>query len=1152
MALRNINYVYFDTVDIFGNKILSTFTFDQAPLTFIPDFTTAVLLSSTSATNFFVDDTNSYSNVVARWDYGDGSFSYGLTGKHVYKWPGTYKVKLFLYNFDGQPFENDYVAYVKAYNYLSNKLTFDESKNFYLDLFSGNLTNELNLSRTNSYHSYQQLSATGYTVYLYASGSNSRYYSVDNYYKDKWAHLKRFYKFVEKQKINNIVQDVIIDKITTTSTEVYVTTASNGWVICNKEDKNSIFAGTTGTASFYFTDDSSKNKLQSTEPVFIFANLDISTFYDFYTYNYEIYNHLEPLSLSYLNFEPAILAGVKSRFNPAFKLSITTNGIDGEGDALISSFKLHNINFEKLEIPFVIKLKDHDNYTTKNYDYLSSNNNLPNRSLKNLIFNVVDTEGNVYNDIVYYKDNFEDEIIGSGGFYKGSMVPLSASTKTYKLTASYTINDEPNFAKDTSFTRILQPNFRYITQFYDTYKYNFINNAFSLNIIDNYQYIPTNLRSAFTITTVPSASYGEKEYSYWVSDPDQDTIHKYSYDGTILHVIYLSSATVHINEDIFNVNFCQPFESAAPSCHALDSKNNLYVTLFDSGSVIKITPQGDIVNVLFPFTNNAFAGSGNYVALSGYADENLLTPSHVDVDKNNNVYVSYCNPTHPYIVKFNEGGDIIQSITFENFNAAPEKILIDRNNIVWVATSSTDKDNLNPSINYQSQAVFAFDTDLNLIAYIDKFGLIADMSVDGEQNIWVAHGIDRLTKITYDVANITSTDSYGYVYEFKAGSKYNDSNYVQSIEGLFCTANNEIVALNNFDTALYYFKGTLIDPPEIDSVKTVRLSSADNNFVLYPLSSFYDPKYQLNGDSNGFNWINKFYYPATNFKVITGESAEFKIYPISGNNLFVKVNENFDGTSFYNDLALSDAMQSNPTFFNNFLGQIAGNRLSPPDTATLKVIFEKIANFGSNISDVAKCNVDALLSKCDLFNIQYENYLYPFPPSVKRLIDIFSIRKNLLYGNFNKSGQNFKYLENVGDEIDLYNGSFLANEPIVALEKFSNTYKLKNTTITNGYNSGDTVYLRDYSYNWGWGLVAPETLSATEVGSFYKFFRLKPSEPEVFNNLLDWDSALNTISKTLSTENDWFGDNNIADQNFTYALVKGLKLFTSAYYVGYN
>ena len=139
-----------------------------------------------------------------------------------------------------------------------------------------------------------------------------------------------------------------------------------------------------------------------------------------------------------------------------------------------------------------------------------------------------------------------------------------------------------------------------------------------------------------------------------------------------------------------------------------------------------------------------------------------------------------------------------------------------------------------------------------------------------------------------------------------------------------------------------------------------------------------------------------------------------------------------------------------------------------------------------------------------------------------------------------------KYLENnnLGREIHIENGTFIAGKPIVTYELFSEKYKLITNTIVPSYNSGDIVPLSSINYNWGWELVtATREQSGSEIKSYYKFYEYVPNkELDLRDNIINFDSELTTITPYQSSFNDWSKFGGYMDRILSYSLYKGFKM----------
>lgn len=228
-----------------------------------------------------------------------------------------------------------------------------------------------------------------------------------------------------------------------------------------------------------------------------------------------------------------------------------------------------------------------------------------------------------------------------------------------------------------------------------------------------------------------------------------------------------------------------------------------------------------------------------------------------------------------------------------------------------------------------------------------------------------------------------------------------------------------------------------------------------------------------------------------------GESNTFNIYPSGGLYKFRKVNEDNNQKQNYKDTLYQPNLIAQDQFFDQFLGQIVGD---DSDANTLGVkIYEKIANFVRNNSDIQYCNVDNLVSHLKMIDDDVVVFADNYPSSLKRIMDFVSVNmsliksyKNLYQFNFDSRGfmSNPKYGKNLGSEITINTvlSGGINFKPIVAYEKFSERYFFLNTDPTSANDfrfldeSNKLYTLSAYNVNWGWRLVLPD-----QIGNYTYF-----------------------------------------------------------------
>ena len=285
---------------------------------------------------------------------------------------------------------------------------------------------------------------------------------------------------------------------------------------------------------------------------------------------------------------------------------------------------------------------------------------------------------------------------------------------------------------------------------------------------------------------------------------------------------------------------------------------------------------------------------------------------------------------------------------------------------------------------------------------------------------------------------------------------------------------------------------------------------------------------------------------------LTGRSVSFSIYP-KDYYYFAKTNEDIDYTEIFKSLRFQEILLDNNILFDDFIGSIFGN-LSSNNSSLGKTINEKIFSFINNRTNIDTCDVGSLISignQLDETPNVYDESLFNFPPEIIKLLNLFSTdfnqfkgTKNSFKENFNDKGitTNEKYGKNLGSEIDTYSYTVTAGTDIVALEKFSNSYSLLNTY--QPICAVDTLQykLSEYSSNWGWPLVLPQSFISTDLTKFYTFYEYTSGiEGTVYDGIINYKDILNTfdISTALSS---FKGDNNIEDIAIRNALFSSLSI----------
>jgi hypothetical protein len=313
------------------------------------------------------------------------------------------------------------------------------------------------------------------------------------------------------------------------------------------------------------------------------------------------------------------------------------------------------------------------------------------------------------------------------------------------------------------------------------------------------------------------------------------------------------------------------------------------------------------------------------------------------------------------------------------------------------------------------------------------------------------------------------------------------------------------------------------------------------------------------GDWNGFKHIYKFQQTFSDSMGIYGESNIFSVYDPNVPKYDIrKVNENFGMGEQINSYVHQEYLKNSDILMGDFIKTAVGVLSSDPNVLG-KRIYEKISNFSMNNSDADTCRIESLKSMYNML----DEYIYSFntdlnsiPANLKRLMDIFSIKFTKLRGSRNKERYNFDkkgyvgdssttYGVNLGNPLNFYNAIITAGTPIVAFEKFSETYKFIDTNIVAHLSSyhmiDDKSYpLSSYSDNWGWGLTLPDKFESNFIPNYYNFYTyISNFNNEQTEGVINWQDPYNTITENVTSVDQW---KNIRMDLISYTLTKGLSL----------
>ena len=1142
-----------------------------------------------------------YSNELVIWDFGDETTYIGPSARHYYKFPNLYNVKATLYDKNGNAHVVSLGRTLTAKNVFPDYIylhPFNPS-GFAYNLQSGKASSQVVVTRYNSWQNEKFLKENDYTINLYVSGSQSDHMTLSAYYSQKYSHLKAFHGFVNLSvNDDNYFETKLVESTKTNSVSVYALPYTTGplndiWDIkfnfYNYPVENSSFAGTSGSNKdidyVYFVDQKPSLNIRNNADI-IYASFDSKNFNEYSIEKNNFENIYKNHSLGYLNL-PWSAQIIKSIFNSASTLRITSNGISVEGSnktvgavsgQVLYPFDIYPIKWAKTEIPFTVTFKDDEDYTIKNYPPIYNhhsgtfNDTLYDINLKLVKFVDIDPSESFVllsavelTDAIFKKNPSVPQYDDSPYFAGTVMLPYEA--KVVAVSATVKIQDAP--------VEKLLPVFGFLGQIglQKVKRYQKLN-VFDYCGTSDLEFSYNKKTSTFTNTSTANVHIcfsplqfldNSKENRVFILDADNDFIFKTDINGNIISKIDLGN--VLYLEDFFEAptkkSFKNSFGSASPVWCSTDKFGNAYVSLADNISAIKINYETDIVSQVYapPFDNlelygsdlypvteqqlklinsniyfisiqyqNGIATIQKYNQYGGFIGENTIIPSCIDVDINENVYVAYTHPLSNFICKYANNGELIKVIYFPPLEV-PQEFIIDANNNIWVGIENINQSSFNNL--ERNDKVYFIDGnsyEKTLIRNIEGLGLL---SIDKNQNLYVLNKSNTITKI--DSVSKTTKDYF-------FGISSDETAYLKDVGAIAVDSTGELWIVNNVDGTIYFADTSNLSKP-LSSLPSTELTDL-NYKTIQSLQTIYITM----GDWTGFRWINKFIKTEIpEPRILSNLSTYFDI--LQPNPSVAKYGEEFDYLTQIKSYILQESLADNTVLLDDFIGQILGKDENVEEIG--KVIYEKISNFVSNNSDIDTCNIQKLLSLADETGTDLNRYLYSYPPSIRRALDILSICQRKLFGSPNCYNRSFglssyKYFlnNNLGQKIDLETGTFMAGEPIVTYELFSENYKLITNTIVPNHEYGDVIPLSGINYRWGWELVTgSKAQSGLEISQYYLFYKYIPSpNTVVYDNIINFDSELTTITPHQSSFEDWGKFAGYMDRIISYGFYKGLKL----------
>lgn len=555
-----------------------------------------------------------------------------------------------------------------------------------------------------------------------------------------------------------------------------------------------------------------------------------------------------------------------------------------------------------------------------------------------------------------------------------------------------------------------------------------------------------------------------------------------------------------------------------PSSLSLDSNCELWVSLFNSVSVVKIDSNFNYLFSVAPTgLNPDFIYDGDY----------LFKPPVVETDKDNNCWATYSHPLCSFIVKYSPTGEILKQIQLENYTV-PNGLAITPQNNVWVLNSYNV---LEEQGNFQ---LYNGTTYENISTVPIKFRP-SYFALDRDCNLWFTYSVRRFGVLNVETGNITtwqlnyndSNDPFEVATFFTEDEKRTD----ELLGGLAVDVYNRVWLIDSFNNNVWVLSATPNFKQE--KFKKIKILPSYNKgyFLTIPDNTTYTEEVnqftaQAAGDWTGNKWYQKYCNQNTLSSIeLSGTSTPFKIDYFENNYQISKHNDNFNMAKHLQSLALEENFANNQRFFNDFLGAVVGNSEQSVYQDLGKTIYKKIANFTDSHADIDTCDVDQLVSYAQLTNIPYIQYNVAFPSELKDLLNTAAIPRNKLCGIPDNTPL---LLQSIGKELNFFTATVSAGTKIALRSKLSGKYTITILPVVkNNY-----VYPLS-SFN--------STVFEQPISKRYSFYSFTPKYTgRYIENIIDWVNQYTALSPNLSTYEDWYGNEGIIENNFKYVLTKNL------------
>ena len=1042
------------------------------------------------ATEFIFDTTFYPTSAVksVKWIFGDGSESSDFDTVHRYLHEGTYNVVVLVYTDTEILSASDTIVVTP---FIDESIWFDFVPP---PTFAGHYNRYpfvLNITSKTS-------ETSGHYIDLSAMFSRSYKHQEIDY---KWGFLRPEWRFLD-------VDGNIIDRIRTIDTPIKIDGDGN-------YSEDGTIVGVSGRAEFYFVDDLynfdlATNKQQFTTIIATLESDKVPAKKDFEKTETTVAGYANSKTAAFFPYifqarvpqtlkitENGIQSHVNPKWsdvktpimvNPVFNSDFPDEWIDGIGNSVLYKpveFFTKYFPINDSEIPISINVSNlsalFDPYDTK-FVYKDDTN---------------------YKVSGYYKGSFFTDTVSALDciISASATIPLPILSSLYVYPILWVSNPE---AKNLNTVQYFQQDNLSVASSINLSKAQI--HTFDIPVVDSSDY--TNLAMAVTgfhgvysmaVTPFP-------DYHVWAADSEKNWIYKYSTTGELLCSISLRSI-VETNNLGYLID-----QQVSPASLVLDSHKNIWVTLYDTISTLKFDSTGRFLFATTPLNSIGYDIPPNidplwfqntqyfYSTNTETGDNNFIEPTGIDSDMDDNIWVSYSYFASGYVIKYDQSGLILNTLSFPTCSC-PQEIVCDKNNEVWIILSDIIWGDYGKILKYNSNGI--------LLSSFNNIRQPNNATVDPKQNLWFTFDYDKVGKIDVKsgymmMIDLASKDVYPYTPDYWFDESKNTDDTV--FDGISTDYRGNVYVLNSIENQIYILDQETMAYKDRFMVNPQGMSYYINESFGETVTQ-YNPmnkSLQAQGDWSGFRWINKYmetmltYGNSPESVYITGESQKLNYYKDNPYSVY-KINENFDLSEYIRSMCFMPILANSNYLLDVFLPAIYGKT----DTESLGVkSYEKISNFLINHSDIDTSNTDQLYDLSQMVDMNSDDFQLNYPENVKRLINLASINESLLWGGLTDKELDVPKMLIDSSPIDTTTFMVTAGIPMVLKTKSLGTYRLIQTGEIYGQSTYSIVYL-----------VTSLGLDSRDWRSQYEFFVGNYWKDQEFkNNIIDWTNPETNIS----------------------------------------